>query len=77
MLGLQLRSGLAGGTGPAGQLSGGLGKLEAGVAKFRGALPSTGGGGGLPARRSDANATGGNAAAMPLRHNGALRGRAR
>jgi len=37
----ELQSGLAGGTGPAGQLATGLGKLEAGVTKFRGALPST------------------------------------
>lgn len=37
----QLESGLAGGVGPAGQLVNGLGVMEAGVAKFRGSLPST------------------------------------
>ena len=37
----QLASGLSAGTGPTGQLVTGLGKLESGVAKFRGQLPST------------------------------------
>lgn len=37
----QLQSGLGAGVTPAGKLAGGLDTLEAGVAKFRGALPST------------------------------------
>ncbi len=37
----QLETGLAGGTAPAGELKSGLSQLEAGVAKFRGSLPST------------------------------------
>ena len=37
----QLQSGIAGGIGPTGQLAGGLDTMQAGVAKFRGALPST------------------------------------
>ncbi len=37
----QLQTGLGAGVAPAGQLAGGLNTLEAGVAKFRGSLPST------------------------------------
>jgi RND superfamily putative drug exporter len=37
----QLQTGLGAGVAPAGQLAGGLNTLEAGVAKFRGQLPST------------------------------------
>lgn len=37
----QLASGLAGGVGPAGQLVGGLGTMQAGVIKARGQIPST------------------------------------